>query len=143
MTKEEFLKKETRDVTEIFEKYDNYTPTFSVLDTEGNVNSFATGFSGLQEKDAFDYFMKKICEDPKVIASIFTCVGWTSEIAIIEYKRPSECSDREKNIILIYNTRDNDHRVYLYKPDKNGKLQLTLSDDSFGGDSAIHLIRQD
>ncbi len=133
MKKEEFLRQQTRDVTKFFEENGGYPPTFAVLYHDGTTKSVATSFNGQESKDAFDSMMRKLCENPKVIACVFTCDGWSSKIAREENRRPSECSDRETLITQIFNTRDGTHKVYIYKPDKNGKLRLEISDDSFEG----------
>lgn len=124
MNKQEFLQQQTRDVIEIFEKHGSYSPTFAVLFDDGHVNSIATSFNGLDSKKGFDFCMRKICENPKIIASVFTCEVWTSNLAKKENKHPSGCADRETAIIVLYSTRDNVQKMHLYKPDRNGKLEL-------------------
>jgi hypothetical protein len=133
MTKSEFLQQQTQDVIEVFEKYGDYAPTFAVLYDDGTTDSFATSFNGQEVKENFDYFMRKICTNPKVIASVFTVVGWVSKTALRNSKRPSECDDKEEVIMLLYCTRDNGQEMHLYKPDKNRKLELTSLDNSYQG----------
>jgi hypothetical protein len=132
MTKEEFLKEQTNDVIKTFEKYGSYSPTFAVLHEDGTTKSFALALEQ-DNKDEFVIFMERICEDPKVIASVFTFEGWASEMAVKENKRPTECSDRETLISVIYNSRDNVQEVQTYLPDEKGKLQLMDSQDSVSG----------
>jgi hypothetical protein len=124
MTEEEFLLSQTRDVIEIFEKYGSYSPTFAILYDDGNVDSFATCLTDLNCKKNFDFFMRKMCENPKVIASIFTFEGWISKLSAKGNKRPSECSDRETIVCVLYSTRDNIQEIHSYKPDSSGKLEL-------------------
>jgi hypothetical protein len=123
MNKEEFLLDRTRDLIELFEKYGSYTPTFAVLYDDGTVNSFATSFSGQNSKESFNFFMHRICANPKAVASVFTSEGWSSSSAD-ETKSPSECVDKEEIVMLLYSTRQNIHECHLYKPTKNGKLEL-------------------
>ncbi len=73
MTKKEFLEQRTNDVIEIFETHGSYTPTFAILYDDGTSESIATSFNGLMSKDGFDLLMRKICENPRVIASTFIC----------------------------------------------------------------------
>ena len=133
MNKEEFLKKQKEDVIRIFEKYGGYTPTFAVLYNNGTTESFATDLGSDLLKGAFSFFMRAICKDPRVIASVFTTTGWISRQAGKENKRPSECSDREEAVMVIYNTRDHHHKMMLYKKTKGGKLKLETSLNNFGG----------
>jgi len=133
MIKEEFLKNNTQEVIETFESSGNYTKTFTVLYDDGSTDSFAISFHGIASKNCIDTFMKRICEDPKIIASIFASEVWTSKMARKLKKKPSECVDRVDGIMIIYNTRDNVHNMQVYKPDKNRKLQLEISEDSFSG----------
>jgi hypothetical protein len=113
MNKNEFLKKQKEDVIRIFEKYGGYTPTFAVLYNNGTTESFATDLGSDLLKGAFSFFMRSVCKDPRVIASIFTTTGWISSQADKENKRPSECADREKTVMVIYNTRDHHHKMLL------------------------------
>ncbi|HEY5124429.1 MAG TPA: hypothetical protein VIK14_11905 [Ignavibacteria bacterium] len=133
MNKEEFLIKQTRDVIEIFEKYGNITPIFSILYDDGSTDSFATDLGSDLLKGAFSFFMRSVCKDPRVIASIFKTTGWISSQADKENKRPSECADREETVMAIYNTRDHHHKMLLYKKTKNSKLKLETSINDFGG----------
>ncbi len=133
MTKEEFLSDQTRGVTEIFEKYGSYTPTFAVLYDDGTTDSFANNLDSDDSKSAFSFFMRSICKNPRVYACIFTTTGWSSSQAEKQNKRPSECDDREQTILLIYNTRDKVHELYMYTLLKNGKLRLDTTSTSFGG----------
>ena len=89
MKKDEFLSSRTRDLIEVFEEYGSYDPTFAILYDDGTTNSFATQFDGQQSKEAFEYFMRKMCSDPKVIACTFTSDGWISIKSKKENKR--EC----------------------------------------------------
>ncbi len=133
MNKKEFLLQQTRDVTEIFEKHGSYSPTFAILYEDGTTNSVATSFNGLESKDAFNSMMRKLCENPKVISSVFTFEVWVSKSALETSTKPSERSDRETHIVLIYNTRVGVHETYIYKPDINGKLQFEAKDTSANG----------
>lgn len=124
MTKKEFLLSRTRDAIDVYKEYGGYTPTFAVLFQDGTTTSIATQFDGLQSKMHFEYMMRKICTNPKVTACAFTSESWASSKAEKKNKRPSECDDREAVIILLYSTRDNIHEQHLYKPNKEGELEL-------------------
>mgnify|MGYP001438378372 CR=1 FL=1 len=117
MTKEEFLKKEIRDLKEIYEKHGSIDPTFTLLFDDGSTESICLAF----EKEYYKLFMEKICENPGVTASIFTSEGWSSSSAD-DSKAPSECDDKKDIIMLLYSTRDNIHECHLYKPLKDGGL---------------------
>ncbi len=133
MTKEEFLQQQTNDVIETFEKHGSFPPTFAILFDDGTTKSIATSFSGLESKDAFDSMMRRICKNPKVIASIFTCEAWTSQTAKNENKRPSESEDRETIVFLLYSTRDNIEEFHLHRPNHNGKLELVDIKNKYEG----------
>jgi len=74
MIKEEFLKKEIRDLKEIYEKHGSITPTYTLLFDDGSTESIGLIF----DKQNYKFFMQKICENPRVTASIFTSEGWSS-----------------------------------------------------------------
>ena len=133
MTKKEFLKQQTNDVFENFEKHGSYPPTFAILYDDGSTKSIGTSFNGPMSKDGFDLLMRKICENPRVIASTFTCEAWISKTSKIENKRPSDCKDKETAVFLVYTTRDNIEEFHLYKPNHQGKLELVDVFNEFGG----------
>lgn len=133
MNKQEFLLSQSSDLIELYKKHKSYTTTFTVLYDDGTTESFATQFNGQISKENFNYFMRKICTYPRVIASVFISEGWTSASAGKENKRPSQSSDREKAIMLIYCSRENERELNLYKPDKNGNLELTLNSSAHSG----------
>lgn len=126
MTKEEFLLKGTGDL--IFNFYTNTSvpPTFTLLFNDGSTQSIGLFF----ERKNYKLFMQKLCENPKVIASIFTCEGWSSSSAD-ETKFPVEYDNTEKVSMLLYSTRNNVHKSHIYKSTKNGDLELILVSNSF------------
>lgn len=123
MKKDEFLASRINDVIEVYGKHRNYTPTFAILYEDGTTDSFSTQFHGDQSKENFDFLMREMCSNPKVIACAFACEGWVSKDANKKNRRPSECDDRESVISLFYSIRDNMQEMYVYKPDNNGKLE--------------------
>lgn len=133
MTKAEFLLQQTHDVIEIFEECGSYTTTFAILYDDGTTDSFATQFDSLITKKNFDYLMRKLCTNPKVVACVFTSEGWSSEMAEKENKRPSECPDRKANVIVLYSARDEEQEMRLYIPDINRKLELVLVSKTHSG----------
>ena len=128
MTKEEFLQKETHDSIETYENHGSIPPTFTLLFNDGSTKSIGLIF----EKKNYKFFMQKLCENPRVIACTFITEGWLSKSAD-ETKSPSECDDREEIIMVLYNTRDNAHECHLYKPGKNGILELVSIDSDYRG----------
>jgi len=50
-----------------------------------------------------------------------------------ENKRPSECTDRKANVIVLYSARDEEQEMRLYTTDINKKLELTLVSKSHEG----------
>jgi hypothetical protein len=126
MTKEEFLLKGTSDLVENFQT--GVPPIFTLLYKDGSTESIALVF----DKESYKFFMQKLCEDPRVIACTFITEGWLTTSAD-ETKSPSECDDREEIIMLLYNTRDNTHECHLYKPGKNGVLELISIDNAYHG----------
>lgn len=133
MTKAEFLKQQTDDVIEIFETHGSCSPTFAILLEDGTYKSIGTAFNGSSSKDVFDSLMRKLCENPKVIASTFYCEAWVSETAMTENKPPSECEDKETIVYLVYTTRDGIKEFHLYKPNHLGKLELVKVRNEFEG----------
>jgi len=133
MTKADFLKQQTNDAIEIYDAHGSCPPTFAILFDDGTSESFGTTFNGLMSKDGFDLLMRKLCENPKVIASTYYCEAWYSESAANENKRPSDCSDKETIVFLIYSTRDDVEEFHLYKPDHNGRLELIDIINEFQG----------
>jgi hypothetical protein len=128
MTKEEFLLKGTRELIESFKSHGSNQPTFARLFEDGSTESIGLIFD---EKN-YKFFMQKLCQDPRVIACTFITEGWLTTSAD-ETKSPSECDDREEIIMLLYNTRDNTHECHLYKPAKNGVLELISVDNDYHG----------
>jgi hypothetical protein len=128
MTKEEFLLKETRDLSETYEKHGSIPPTFTLLFNDGSTKSIGLMF----DKKNYKFFMQKLCENPIVIACIFTAEGWSSSCAD-ETKSPSECEDKEEIIMLLFSTRENVHECHIYKPTKNGVLELISVDNAYRG----------
>jgi hypothetical protein len=128
MTKEEFLLKGIRDLTESYKTHVSIPPTFTLLFDDGSTESIGLIF----DKKNYKFFMQKLCEDPKVIACTFITEGWLTASAD-ESKSPSECDDREAIIMLLYNTRDNAHECHLYKTGKNGILELVSIDSAYQG----------
>lgn len=128
MTKEEFLLIASSDLIDNFKTHKSVPPTFKLLFNDGSTKSINL----FSNKKNYKFFMQKLCENPKVIASIFTCEGWSSGFTD-ETKSPSECDDKEEVIMLLYNTRHNVHECHLYTPTKNGELELISVNNSFQG----------
>ena len=124
MTKDEFLLNQISECCEEYRMYGNCTKAFTILYDDGKTKSIGTSFQNPRDKKQFNYFMRMICTNPRVIACTFASEVWISESAEKENKRPSECGDRKEMIMLVYSTRDNEQKMYLYKPDKNGNLVL-------------------
>lgn len=128
MTEQEFLLKQTHGLNETYTNHGSITPTFTLLFDDGSMESIALIF----DKEKYKFFMQKICEDSRVIACTFITEGWLTK-SPDETKSPSECDDREEIIMLLYNTRDNIHECHLYKPAKNGVLELISVDNTYNG----------
>ena len=133
MKNNDFLEQEKQKMINIFEKYGSIVPTFTIQYDDGTITSFATNFDGNLSKENFNYIMRKLCTDPKVISSVFITEGWTSKIAEKENKRPSECADREEIVMMIYSSRNEAQEIHLYRPDKNRKLEFVISSDEYKG----------
>jgi hypothetical protein len=128
MTKEEFLLKETRDLINCYKTQRSIPPTFTLLFENGSTESIALMF----DPKSYKFFMQKLCENKRVIACTIITEGWLTT-STDETKSPSECDDREEIIMLLYNTRDNAHECHLYKPGKNGILELVSIDSTYQG----------
>jgi hypothetical protein len=128
MTEQEFLLKETRDLSETYEKHGSIPPTFTLLFENGSTESIALMF----DPKSYKFFMQKLCEDQRVIACTFISEGWLTT-SPDETKSPSECDDREEIIMLLYNTRDNNNEFHQYKPANNGVLELISVDKAYHG----------
>jgi hypothetical protein len=128
MTKQEFLLKETCDLKENFKTNRSIAPTFTLLFDDGSTESIGLMF----DKESYKFFTQRICENPKVTATIFLSEGWLSRNAD-ETKSPSECDDKEEIIMLLFNTRENVHECHLYKPAENGVLELISVDEAYHG----------
>lgn len=124
MTKDEFLLNQISECCEEYRMYGNCIKNFTILYDDGTTKSIGTSFQSPGDKKHFNYFMRMICTNPKVLACTFASEVWISKSAEKENKRPSECGDREEMIMLVYSTRDNEQKLYLYKPDKNGNIEL-------------------
>ena len=133
MKNNDFLEQEKQMLINTFEKYGSIISTFTILYDDGTKASFATNFDGDLSKENFNYIMRTLCTDPKVISCVFISEGWTSKIAEKENKRPSECDDREEIVMLIYSARNEVQEIHLYKPDQKGKLEFILSSDEYKG----------
>lgn len=133
MKNNDFLEQEKQKMINNFEKYGSIIPTFTIQYDDGTITSFATNFDGNLSKEKFNYIMRKLCTDPKVISSVFITEGWTSKIAEKENKRPSECEDREEIVMMIYSARDEAQEIHIYKPDQNRKLEFVISSDEYKG----------
>ncbi|MBN1183388.1 MAG: hypothetical protein JXB49_13940 [Bacteroidales bacterium] len=133
MTKNEFLLNQISECCEEYRMYGNSTKNFAILYDDGTTKSIGTSFQSPRDKKDFNYFMRMICTNPKVIACTFTSEVWISKSAEKENKRPSECGDREEMIVLVYSTQDNEQKLYLYKSDKNGNLELENESDGHHG----------
>lgn len=123
MTKDEFLLNQISGCCEEYRMYGNCTKNFTILFDDGTTNSIGTSFQSPRDRRYFNYFMRMICTNPKVIACTFTSEVWMSKSAEKENIRPSQCGDRKEMIMLVYSTRDNEQKLYLYKPN-NGNLEL-------------------
>jgi hypothetical protein len=128
MTKQEFLLNETHGLIEAYTDHGCITPTFTLLFDDGSSTSIGLSM----DKKYYKSIMQKICENPKVIACTFITEGWSSRNAD-ETKSPSECDDKEEIIMLLYSTRENIHEFQLYKPTKNGVLELISVHNAFHG----------
>ena len=128
MTKQEFLLKETHGLIETYTKHRSIPPTFTLLFDDGSAKSIGL----MVDKNNYKFLMQKLCEDPRVIACTFITEGWSSRNAD-ETKSPSECDDKEEIIMLLYSTRENVHECHLYKPTKNGMLELISVHNAFHG----------
>jgi hypothetical protein len=133
MKNNDFLEQEKQKMIKLFEKYGSIVPTFTIQYDDGTITSFATNFDGSLSKENFNYIMRKLCTDPKVIASVFVTEGWSSKIAEKENKRPSECADREEIVMMIFSSRNKDQEIQLYKLDQNRKLDFVISSDEYKG----------
>ncbi len=133
MTKEEFLNNQISLTQEEYRRFGSCTKTFTILYENGTTDSFATKFCSLNNKEVFDYFMRLKCTNPETIACTFASEVWMSQTAKKKNMHPSECDDREEMVILLYSTRDNEQKMYLYKPCKDGNLELKDVDNSHYG----------
>ena len=128
MTKEEFLHKGTRDLTESYKTHGSNPPTFTLLFDDGSTESIALMF----DPKSYKFFMQKLCEDQRVIACSFISEGWLTR-SPDETKSPCECDDREEIIMLLYNTRDNTNEFHQYKRANSGVLELISVDKAYHG----------
>lgn len=128
MTRQEFLQKETHGLIEAYANHGRITPTITLLFDDGSTESIGL----MVGKKSYKFLMQKLCEDPRVIACTLITEGWSSRNAD-ETKSPSECDDKEEVIMLLYSTRENTHECQLYKPNKNGGLELISVKNEFHG----------
>jgi hypothetical protein len=124
MNNADFLQKHTEEVIDIFEKCGSCLPTFSVLDIDGNDTTYLTQFKTALDKRYFNLFMHTKCQNPRIIASVFTFEGWKSNFSEKLNMPNTNCIDRETIVSVVYWTRDNVQEMYEYKPDVNGKFGL-------------------
>jgi hypothetical protein len=123
MTNEDFLKERTKEVIEIFESYGCCPCSFTVLQEDGV--TFTVNTSYTTSLDLFNSIMRKHCENPSVKACIFVSETLTSKATQVETNGPAEYKDFETGLLLIYTTRDQIEKLHVYKPNFQGKLELT------------------